>query len=194
MSDSWDDYADNWDGDERVILYSQKAYDTLCEVTQLSALNVLDFGCGTGLLTQKIAQHAKRVVALDASSKMVGILDEKKLPNVVTIPEPLSDLLVRENRLFSEKFDLIVASSVCGFLPDYESTLALLKQLLVPGGLFVQWDWLSTEDSDDSGLTQIRVIAALKKAGFIAVSFTQPFCISSNDGDMPVFKAMGKVP
>ncbi|MBF0193093.1 MAG: methyltransferase domain-containing protein [Magnetococcales bacterium] len=192
MSDSWDDYAENWDGDERVIFYSQKAYDTLCEVTNLSSLNVLDFGCGTGLLSEKIAQHAKQVVALDASPKMVEVLTQKKLPNVLTIAELLTETLISKNSLFKNKFDLIVASSVCGFLPDYEATIPLLKQLLLPDGVFVQWDWLSTDDGDDSGLTQKRVVAALKNTGFISVSFTQPFSISSTDGDMPVFMAVGK--
>ncbi|MCH8334286.1 MAG: class I SAM-dependent methyltransferase [Proteobacteria bacterium] len=40
----------------------------------------------------------------------------------------------------TEKFDLVVASSVCSFLPDYNSTLRDLSSALKPGGLFVQWE------------------------------------------------------
>ena len=40
-------------------------------------------------------------------------------------------------------FDLIVASSVCAFVPDYQQTLSDLQLLLKEDGVFVQWDWRS---------------------------------------------------
>ncbi|MBF0380463.1 MAG: class I SAM-dependent methyltransferase [Magnetococcales bacterium] len=190
MSDSWDDHADGWDGDERVVFYSEMAYKSLLQVIKPEGLKVLDFGCGTGLLSQKIANHAKEVVALDSSPKMVQVLKKKNLANVATVVGELSQELIDGNGLFHDKFDLIVASSVCGFLDDYGATAKLLKQLLVSGGMFVQWDWLSGED-DDSGLNQKRVQATLTKAGFNSISFSQPFSIPSANGDMAVFMALG---
>jgi len=74
MSDSWDDYAEGWGSNADVILYSEKAYESLCEVLNPEGLTILDFGCGTGLLTEKLAQPSHRVVALDPSEKMISVL------------------------------------------------------------------------------------------------------------------------
>ena len=46
-----------------------------------------------------------------------------------------------------EWYDLIVFWSVCSFLDDYPAKHADLAILLVPGGLFIQWDW-ERDDSD----------------------------------------------
>lgn len=190
MSESWDEYAEGWDGNESAMLYSEKAFESLAKVVQPDGLRVLDFGCGTGLLTEKLSTFADQIIALDTSPKMVDALDRKKLPNVTTVTEPLSGSSVRENALLHCKFDLITASSVCSFLPDYESTLLLLKSLLAPGGLFVQWDWLSSDGNPDFGFSKKRVDDALKKAGFSSVALTQPFCLPSSEGNMPVLMAV----
>ena len=192
MSDSWDDYAGDWDSDKDVILYSEEAFKSLSNIIQLNGLNILDFGCGTGLLTEKMAPHANRVVALDTSLKMLKVLVDKNLPNVTVIPRPLSEELVAENELLQSKFDLIVASSVCSFLTDYESVLSLIKSLLVPGGTFVQWDWLTLEKGLDFGLTEEIIDAAFKKAGFSSSSITQSFSLSSSRGSMPVLMGVAK--
>lgn len=192
MSDSWDDYAGDWDRDKDVILYSEEAFKSLSNIIQLNGLNILDFGCGTGLLTEKMAPHANRVVALDTSLKMLKVLVDKNLPNVTVIPRPLSEELVAENELLQSKFDLIVASSVCSFLTDYESVLSLIKSLLVPGGTFVQWDWLTLEKGLDFGLTEEIIDAAFKKAGFSSSSITQSFSLSSSRGSMPVLMGVAK--
>jgi len=192
MSDSWDDYAGDWDRDKDVILYSEEAFKSLSNIIQLNGLNILDFGCGTGLLTEKMAPHANRVVALDTSLKMLKVLVDKNLPNVTVIPRPLSEELVAENELLQSKFDLIVASSVCSFLTDYESVLSLIKSLLVPGGTFVQWDWLTLEKGLDFGLTEEIIDAAFKKAGFSSSFITQSFSLSSSRGSMPVLMGVAK--
>lgn len=134
MSDSWDDYAEEWDNNEDAISYSEKAFETLVNEVKLEGLNILDFGCGTGLLTEKLSPLANQIVALDASHKMTSVLNDKNLSNVITITESISKSVIKDTFLSSMKFDLIVASSVFGFLPEYESTLRLLKSLLIPGG------------------------------------------------------------
>ena len=191
MSDSWDEYAVDWDDDKDAITYSEKAYQSLVNVIQPKGLNILDFGCGTGLLTERLSPHANHITALDSSTKMISVLNDKKLPNVTTIAKPLSGNVITENEPLQVKFDLITASSVCGFLPEYEATLSLLKTLLVPGGNFVQWDWLSPENDSDFGLSIERVDAALKNAGFSNVSITQPFSLAGSGGSMPVLMGIG---
>ena len=186
MSEGWDEYAEGWDINDDVVLYSEKAFESLLSVVNLNGLRVLDFGCGTGLLTKKIFPFAKEIVALDTSKKMVSFLSAKKLPNVMTLSAGLTEDLIRESELFSTKFDLVIASSVCSFLPEYEQTLALLKSTLVSGGKFVQWDWLASDGDSEFGLSRERIASVYDKVGLKLESLAQVFSIKGTEGDMPV--------
>lgn len=192
MSESWDQYAEGWDTNADVIVYSEKAYKTLVEIVSLAGLNILDFGCGTGLLTARMASTANRIVALDSSPKMISVLKNKQLPNVDTLSVELSAETIKTNDLLHSKFDLIVASSVCAFLPDYESTLQLLKTLLKPNGLFIQWDWLKTDDDSDFGFTEEIIESALTRADLKALSITIAFSLKSNKGAMQVLMGVAQ--
>jgi predicted TPR repeat methyltransferase len=192
MSDSWDDYADEWDTNDDVKLYAERAFKTLTDITSLERVRVLDFGCGTGLLTEKLSSLASHIVALDSSPKMISVLENKKLPNVTSVTGLLSESLIVKNESFHKKFDLIVASSVCSFLPEYESIFPLLKSILVQGGIFIQWDWLSPEKSSDFGLSKERVNAAFESSGFTTISITTPFSLTSSKGTMSVVMGVAK--
>jgi predicted TPR repeat methyltransferase len=192
MSDSWDDYAEEWDTNSDAISYSENAYETLVLEVNIQGLNILDFGCGTGLLTEKMASSAKSIVALDLSAKMIDVLNSKNLPNVISISEPLTPQLIKANTAFINKFEVIVASSVFSFLPEYASTLKLLKSLLAPGGLLLQWDWLSLEPDSEFGLSEKNVRNSLREAGFDQISITKPFSLASSKGTMPVVMGVAK--
>ena len=192
MSNEWDEYAENWDVDPTVEEYAKNAFSELLDNININGLTVLDFGCGTGALTQLMSPTVKSIVAIDPSSEMIKHLDKKALNNVSSISDYLSKELVQNLPELDNKFDLIVASSVCGFLPDYEATLGLLKSLLKEGGVFVQWDWLANDDSSDMGLSEKRVKHAFVANGFVNSRVNSPFIMSSSKGDMPVLMGIGK--
>ena len=96
MSDTWDDYAKDWDTNPDAIKYSEKAFDCLVKIANFDGAEVFDLGCGTGLLTEKMATKAKSIVALDTSTKMIDVLNSKKLPNVITVCNSLSELLAED--------------------------------------------------------------------------------------------------
>lgn len=192
MSNEWDEYAENWDVDPEVEEYSIKAFSELLKNISIDDLDVLDFGCGTGALAQLMSPKVKSIVAIDPSTEMIKHLNKKSLTNVSSISDYLSKELIQNLPDFENKFDLIVASSVCGFLPDYEATLSLLKYLLKEDGVYVQWDWLSNDDSSGMGLSERRVKQAFVANGFINTRVTSPFIMSSSKGNMPVLMAIGQ--
>ncbi|MEM7116302.1 MAG: class I SAM-dependent methyltransferase [Chloroflexota bacterium] len=192
MSASWDDYADGWDTNEAVVLYSLKAYESLLKIVDLEGYKVLDFGCGTGLLTEKISRQASSVVALDPSEKMISVLTSKHLKNVHTITSELSQNLINTNERLRCGFDLVVASSALAFVPDYQETLTLLKQLLKEAGLFVQWDWLKENATSGIGFSKEVIESALKQAGFLEYSTSVPFSMEGPDGSMNVVMGAAK--
>ena len=194
MSDSWDDYAEGWDSNSDAITFAAQAYRSLIDLIDISGLRILDFGCGTGLLTERMALDADRVVALDSSAKMISVLNDKGLENVETIAEILSEKLIYGNSFLYPKFDLVVASSVCAFLPEYENTLLLLKSLLKTNVILVQWDWLKSDQDSTVGFTRESINLAFAKSGIEVVAIKESFSILSNGNSMKVVMAAGKNP
>ena len=123
---------------------------------------------------------------------MISVLNDKCLPNVSTLAITLTEETIGENHLLHDNFDLVVASSVCGFLEDYKNTLKLIKTLLFKNGLFVQWDWLAPDNDCDFGFTEDSVSAALRNTGMQNISITQPFSMTSSKGIMKVLMAVAK--
>lgn len=191
MSDNWEDEADTWDTNSDVVYYSDRAYKSLTERINIDGKRVLDFGCGTGLLSERISPLARSVVAIDTSPKMINILKSKNLPNVTALSSPLTQKLINKKSAFNKKFNIIVASSVLSFVPDYLSTLKLLKSLLITDGILVQWDWLQT-DNQEFGLSENTIKATLELAGFSNITLTRPFSMAFEKGNMSVIMGVGE--
>jgi 2-polyprenyl-3-methyl-5-hydroxy-6-metoxy-1,4-benzoquinol methylase len=180
---TWDDEAATWDDEPAVRSYSDAAFRSLLHTLDergvaLHGARVLDFGCGTGLLTARMAEHGANVVGLDRSPAMIDVLRDKAVPGVSAVCGDLAELAGREP-LRSRSFDLITCSSVCAFLPDYPAAVAQMVELLVPGGLFVQWDWEWDPGSDEPmGLTRDAIREALAAAALVdvqvGVGFEEP--------------------
>lgn len=190
MSERWDEHAKNWDQDERVRHYAEQAFASLIKQVNVRSnewknKRVLDFGCGTGLLTEKLAPLTGEVIAVDTSPTMIDVLRGKKLRNVTAICADIDDHAVRSSAPWFSEFDLIVASSVCGFLPDYERTIGVLSQALSASGYFVQWDWLSSGE-DESGLTMDRVSNALDIPDLRCIHVGRAFTVTFDGEQMPV--------
>ena len=139
---NWDSYADDWDEDEGARAYSQAAFECLTRLcaersVRLVGTRTCDFGCGTGLLTEKLAPVCAVVIAVDTSDRMIDRLrrkiDRLGLTNVHTTTEAVEHAVRHNTALFGSPFDLVVCSSVCAFLDDYAGTTGTLVRLLRPG-------------------------------------------------------------
>jgi len=172
--------------------YAQKAFTQLNTIISHKDLHILDFGCGTGSLTTLLSPEAKSIVALDTSTQMIELLEKKQLNNVSTISDVLNKDLIQNDSNLNKKFDLILASSVCSFLPNYEETIVQLKSMLKKDAIFIQWDWLAKDENQDTGLTKERVNDALESAKFHDINITTPFIMTSSKGSMSVIMVLGR--
>lgn len=184
----WNDHASEWDGDPAVRTYADGAFERLGTLLErldrpTAQLRVLDFGCGTGLLTERLAPRCKAVVALDPASKMIEVVQAKVdahgWDNVRPLAATLEQAQASHPATFAEPFDLIVCSSVCAFVPDYPGTVQALASLLAPGGLFVQFDWELDESAEEPyGLSRAGIRSALERAGLsnivVETAFERP--------------------
>lgn len=191
----WDEAAAGWDDSNAVRAYASAAFDSLREVASshgitLDGLDVCDFGCGTGLLTERLAPISRSVDAIDASPAMLAVLAVKIAANSWSHVATMSDLPDG-----NERYDLIVCSSVCAFVDDYPATVRRLVGLLRSGGLFIQWDWeFDPNDNEPFGLTRTQISDALTNAGLAAVSVEDGFSVEVDDETMRPVRGSGARP
>ncbi|EGQ7900214.1 class I SAM-dependent methyltransferase [Vibrio parahaemolyticus] len=190
MAQDWDGLAKNWESNPATEQFAQSVFAQLQQLTQLDGIKVLDFGCGTGQLSQLLSPIVKDIVALDASEAMIEELDKKELLNVEPVVDALSRGLVAQHPAFRGQFDLVVASSVLAFVDDVESSLDIAHSLLNEGGYFVHFDWVA--ESEQDGFTLSRSESALSNAGFVDVEAKKVFDITSDGQTMSVLMGAGR--
>ncbi|WP_455294836.1 class I SAM-dependent DNA methyltransferase [Vibrio parahaemolyticus] len=190
MAQDWDGLAKNWESNPATEQFAQSVFAQLQQLTQLDGIKVLDFGCGTGQLSQLLSPIVKDIVALDASEAMIEELDKKELLNVEPVVDALSRGLVAQHPAFRGQFDLVVASSVLAFVDDVELSLDIAHSLLNEGGYFVHFDWVA--ESEQDGFTLSRSKNALSNAGFVDVEAKKVFDITSDGQAMSVLMGVGR--
>ncbi|TOD61874.1 SAM-dependent methyltransferase [Vibrio parahaemolyticus] len=190
MAQDWDGLAKNWESNPATEQFAQSVFAQLQQLTQLDGIKVLDFGCGTGQLSQLLSPIVKDIVALDASEAMIEELDKKELLNVEPVVDALSRGLVAQHPAFRGQFDLVAASSVLAFVDDVESSLDIAHSLLNEGGYFVHFDWVA--ESEQDGFTLSRSENALSNAGFVDVEAKKVFDITSDGQTMSVLMGAGR--
>ncbi|HHF3144203.1 TPA: class I SAM-dependent methyltransferase [Vibrio diabolicus] len=190
MAQDWDGLAKNWESNPATEQFAQSVFEQLQQLTQLDGIKVLDFGCGTGQLSQRLSPMVKDIVALDASEAMIEELDKKELANVEPVVDALSRGLVAQHPAFRGQFDLVVASSVLAFVEDLDASLKISHSLLNHGGYFVHFDWIA--ESEQDGFTLAKSKRALKDAGFTEVESQQVFDITSDGKTMSVLMGLGR--
>lgn len=115
--------------------------------------DVLDFGCGTGLVLERIASQVRHVVGVDSSPGMIGVCNEKRESrswgNVTACclqlsnPESLHEHFLKENiaETVPKQFDLIYSSMTLHHIEHIPDTVKLLQSYLKPKGLLVAFDF-----------------------------------------------------
>ena len=98
----------------------------------LEGLNILDIGCGGGLISEPMARLGANVTGIDASEKNINIakLHSKKsglqINYLTASPENLGD---------SEKFDIILNLEIVEHVEDVELYIKSCQKLLKENGL-----------------------------------------------------------
>ncbi|MEH2208502.1 MAG: methyltransferase domain-containing protein [Nostoc sp.] len=92
--------------------------------------SILDLGCGTGQLTEKIAQAGAEVMGVDYASEMI----EKARQNY---PHIRFDVADARNFQVDKPLDAIFSNAVLHWVKEADSAIASIHQSLKPGGRFV---------------------------------------------------------
>lgn len=152
VSEFWDGRAQNYDA--QVGASYAKAYEMTADRFKQYLKptdTVLDFACGTGIVTLAVAPAVKSVRAIDVSGEMVRRAQEKTeaqgMENVTVTQTDLFDTCLAE-----ESFDAVLACNVLLYIKDRAAALARIRALLKPQGML-----LLVSDCLGEGITRERM-------------------------------------
>ncbi|MEP0869452.1 methyltransferase domain-containing protein [Trichocoleus desertorum AS-A10] len=91
---------------------------------------ILDLGCGTGSLTQKISDRGAEVLGIDSAASMIAQAQQ----NYPNLRFEVADAI---NLAFIEEFDAIFSNAVLHWVKPPEAAIASMWQALKPGGRLV---------------------------------------------------------
>lgn len=185
----WNNYAESWEDTLGVKDFAQQCFLDLTSRINLLGLRVLDFGCGTGLLSAMLHQAGAQVVAVDSSEEMIKQLNDKSLAGVHSLVCELKAADIAQQELLQKPFDLIVASSVLAFVAEQEETLSRLQSLLRQGGQLLQWDWLKVNNQADFGFQMAELRTLYNKVGLPLLSLGESFTVKSENGSFAALLA-----
>jgi ubiquinone/menaquinone biosynthesis C-methylase UbiE len=128
---------------------------------------VLELGCGTGSTALELAPHARRILAVDVSGRMLEIAREKAAAAGAEKVEfrraGVEDLEATEGG-----FDMVLAMNLLHLLEDREGAMARVFRWLRPGGTFVSGTMCFSD-----GLGWVRWVAPVaRRAGLFPALWT----------------------
>ena len=198
-TEHFDQAAPTWDlADRRVALAHGVAEAIATRVPLSSGLAVLDFGCGTGLVTLALRSKVGSIAGADTSPGMLKVLAEKT--GALGIPVRLIALDATGAGDLGGPYDLIVSSMTLHHIADVPALFHRLNQHLHPGGQAALAD-LDEEDGgfheDASGVhhqgfQREKIKAWLEAAGFLKVRLETATVTRKEGKDYPVFLATAR--
>ncbi len=153
-------------------------------------MHLIDFGSGTGLLLECLADDIGKFTAIDISPSMIGILRAKSIPCKLDIKE--LDLTKEDLDL---KVDGIVSSMTIHHIKDVQALFKKFYKMLKSGGFIAIAD-LDSEDgsfhSVDTGVEHFgfdrkEFIDFAKEAGFTNIKIEDATTISKPHKEFGIF-------
>ncbi|KAG2132866.1 S-adenosyl-L-methionine-dependent methyltransferase [Suillus bovinus] len=174
---------------------------------------VLDYACGTGLISRNLAAHAKCIVGADISQVMVDQYNQSVFNQGIP-PEEMRavccDLTVAgPNQLDGMKFDVVVCASAYHHIPSIEDVTKALASYLKPGGSLLVTDIMKPSSAESAqallpteeahiniiahtgGFEEAVIKAVFEGAGLINFSFVTACKAKRNGHPVQFFLASG---
>jgi 2-polyprenyl-3-methyl-5-hydroxy-6-metoxy-1,4-benzoquinol methylase len=97
---------------------------------------VLDYGCGTGIITNEIADNVKEIHAIDISYEMI-VVARRKAKKLEIKNVNYSQSTIFDENYGRESYNVISAFNILHLLEDCSAVIKKVNELLKPGGLFI---------------------------------------------------------
>lgn len=129
----FDKDAATWDDPHRVRITNEISSGIQKLVSLYSSMDVLDFGCGTGLLAFSLLPFVRSVTGIDNSKGMVDIFRQKA--ERLNLNNTASFVIDIDHDQIPGEYDLIVSSMALHHIPDTFLTIGKLVEKLKPSGV-----------------------------------------------------------
>jgi SAM-dependent methyltransferase len=176
--------ANEWDSEFKSQMMEELAIKTLKKLKLEGKLDILDFGCGTGLFGLEFLDHIQTLTGIDTSPGMLEVFEQKTKGH-----ENIKSLNINlENEHYAGKFDLIISSMTFHHLETPLDVLVKLKHCLKPNGKIAIVD-LDREDGtfhpDNEGM-------GVKHFGFSKEELSQWSCVAELNLDHSFINSITK--
>ncbi|PJG82259.1 bifunctional 2-polyprenyl-6-hydroxyphenol methylase/3-demethylubiquinol 3-O-methyltransferase UbiG [Caviibacterium pharyngocola] len=104
----------------------------------LAGKNVLDVGCGGGILSESMAKRGAKVIGIDMSVaplEMAKLHAQSQGLQIEYQQTTIEDFVQKHTALQGEKFDVITCMEMLEHVPDPASVIQSCKTLLKPNGV-----------------------------------------------------------
>jgi len=142
---NFDTEAARWDEDPGRVKLAKDIARAIKETIPLTkTMDVLDYGCGTGLLMLQLQPLVHSVTGIDSSQGMLDALNAKvRAQGLDNVNFRFADL--SKGAVLDGKYDLVVSSMTFHHIRDVQAVLGQLASVVKPSGYLVVADL----DSDD---------------------------------------------
>ncbi|MEI8271633.1 MAG: class I SAM-dependent methyltransferase [Paludibacter sp.] len=140
MNDNFKAKAAQWDSPDKIKMTQKFLSEMLFNVNPLQSWKAMEIGAGTGLVGLNVEPLVAKVVMVDTSEAMLGVLKEKLNES--------SKVEILHGEVFDYKkqdIDFVFSAMAFHHLTDVEKTLEQLATITKPGAWVVVGD-LVTED------------------------------------------------
>lgn len=198
---SFDERAATWDDDPGKVESARRAAAAIGRALPLrSSTRLLEYGAGTGLVSQELSDAVGSITMADTSAGMRAVMEEKIATGAITNARVWGvDLAVEPAP--AGKFDLIVTVMALHHVSDRTAVLTKFAGLLAEGGHVAIVD-LEEEDGSfhgqgfagPHGFGRADLTAQLEAAGFTDIGFERYDEVVRHGVPYPVFLATGRRP
>jgi ubiquinone/menaquinone biosynthesis C-methylase UbiE len=194
----FDARAATWDDDSTKVRRARAVADAIQRHVPLTrATRVLEYGCGTGLLSFMLRPQVGDVTLADISDGMLAVAAAKiAATGDAAMRTVRLDLLA--DPLPVQRFDVVWSLMTLHHIPDTEAILARFREVLARPGCLCIAD-LDAEDGSfhgagfdgHNGFDRGRLGAQARAAGFATVAFTTAYVMRKASGGVersyPIF-------
>ena len=197
MSADFDERAATWDDDPAKVERARVVADAIRDAVALEpTTRLLEYGAGTGLVSQFLREAVGPVTLADTSAGMRQQMEQKVAAGVIADARVV-DLDLSTGQAPDERYDLIVTVMVMHHITPLEPVLESFAAMLEPGGHLCVVD-LEKEDGSfhgegfhgHEGFAVDELTADLQAAGFGAVEVTRVHEIDRGGRTYGVFMAV----
>lgn len=104
--------------------------------TNILNKNILDLGCGGGILTEKLAQHGAKITALDKSKELIKIAKSRIISSSNEINYVNIDITTFLKKC-KTKFDIIICMELLEHIENKNPIINLFKNMLNDNGTII---------------------------------------------------------